>query len=148
MCLFTAQFITVAHAHRVRHQILRPGKPFKAAFFKGDNDKTSIHLGVLVQQVPVGVVSLMRTHNAYFKKSNQYQLRGMAVLENYQRNGLGQLLIKKSEQTALEKGANLIWMNAREKASPFYLKCGYKIQGVPFLIKDVGIHYLMYKNLK
>jgi hypothetical protein len=36
-------------------------------------------------------------------------------------------------------------MNAREKAVPFYEKCGYKIEGEIFIIKPIGFHYLMAK---
>jgi hypothetical protein len=41
----------------------------------------------------------------------------------------------------------LICFNARTAAAGFYKKMNYQPLGKPFDIKDVGEHYLMYKNL-
>ena len=46
-----------------------------------------------------------------------------------------------------DKNAKIIWCNARENAVNFYKKNRYQIIGESFNIKDIGLHYLMYKVL-
>ena len=71
----------------------------------------------------------------------------MAILEEFQGSGCGKLLVKHCEDYLISNEANLIWFNARETAVIFYEKLGYTKNGFPFVITDVGIHFLMFKNL-
>lgn len=71
----------------------------------------------------------------------------MAILEKFQSNGFGNIILDYGEQFMKKKKANIIWCNAREIAVNFYQKNGYKIIGDAFDIKDIGIHYTMYKVL-
>lgn len=82
-----------------------------------------------------------------FLKKKQFQIRGMAVLEEFQNHGYGKLLIEKGEDYFLSLQADLIWFNARENAVPFYEKLNYTAITQPFEIKDIGIHYIMFKKL-
>ena len=79
------------------------------------------------------------------KNGSVAQLRGMAVSEYCQGKGIGKMLIEKAEEILQKDKISKIWMNAREKAVPFYEKCGYKIEGEIFIIKPIGFHYLMAK---
>ena len=45
-----------------------------------------------------------------------------------------------------QKGT-LIWFNARENAVSFYEKLHYIKIGAPFAIADIGLHYLMKKEM-
>lgn len=71
----------------------------------------------------------------------------MAILEKFQGNGFGNIILDYGEQFMKNKKANITWCNAREIAVNFYQKNGYKIIGDAFDIKDIGIHYTMYKVL-
>jgi len=71
----------------------------------------------------------------------------MAILENFQGFGFGKNILNYGESQLKNKGVNTVWCNAREIAVSFYKKCGYQITGVPFNIKDIGLHYIMYKIL-
>ncbi|WP_395060706.1 GNAT family N-acetyltransferase [Flavobacterium sp.] len=131
----------------VRNLVLRPGKPVETCFFDGDNLEQTKHFGYFDNGKIMGVVSIYKNKNVIFKFPNQYQIRGMAILEEFQGEGCGKLLVKHCEDYLTNNGANLIWFNARETAVTFYEKLGYTKNGFPFVITDVGIHFLMFKNL-
>ena len=137
--------ITAAETYFIRISVLRKGKTLSECPFDGDDAPTTIHLGLFVDEILVGIVSVFKNSNTLFAKVNQYQIRGMAVLDSYQQLGYGKLLIKAAEKSISCFNNPLIWMNAREVAVPFYTKLQYEIVGAPFLIHDIGTHYLMKK---
>ena len=143
----TIKEITAQETFLVRNLVLRLGKPIETCFFDGDNLEQTKHFGYFDNTKIVGVVSVYKNKNAIFKFPNQYQIRGMAILEEFQGSGCGKLLVKHCEDYLISSEANLIWFNARETAVIFYEKLGYTKNGFPFVITDVGIHFLMFKNL-
>jgi GNAT superfamily N-acetyltransferase len=131
----------------VRHEVLRKGKPIETCQFKGDDDQNTIHFGLYEKKRLIGIISIFKEKNDLFSESNQFQIRGMAVLEEFQSQGFGAELVKEAENNCINLNADLIWFNARENAVPFYKKLDYKIIGDSFLIPDVGIHFVMYKKI-
>jgi len=131
----------------VRHPILRPGKPIETCHFKGDDLLTTVHFGLYVENQLVAVISAFKVQNKLFSEENQYQIRGMAVLEEFQKMGFGEELLKHCENKIKLKKGNLIWFNARETAVGFYKKSGYEIIGGQFEITDVGPHYVLFKAI-
>ncbi len=71
----------------------------------------------------------------------------MAVLDSEQKKGYGKLLMEYLEQFLKEEKADLIWFNAREGAVNFYKKLNYSVTGIPFEIKNIGIHLIMFKKV-
>jgi predicted GNAT family N-acyltransferase len=131
----------------VRHPILRAGKPMESCQFDGDDIDTTAHFGLFIDKNLIGVISVFKNNNAIFKSENQFQIRGMAILNHFQRKGFGIELVKHSEEYVKSQFGKLIWFNARESAVPFYEKLGYIKIGEPFSIADIGIHYIMKKKL-
>lgn len=131
----------------VRHPVLRAGKPIESCHFDGDDLTSTKHFGIFSDQNLVGVISLFKNNHTFFNDCEASQIRGMAVLENFQKKGLGEKLVKHCENYLAEQKNHLIWFNARENAVGFYKKLGYKIMGNAFDIKSVGTHYLMFKKL-
>ncbi|TPD65607.1 GNAT family N-acetyltransferase [Flavobacterium microcysteis] len=131
----------------VRQPVLRPGKPIETCHFEGDNLESTKHFGLFSNEKLAGIASLFICATPFLKEEPQFQLRGMAVLPEFQKKGLGEALVKHAENDALERGGKIIWFNAREIAVTFYKKLGYEIVGEPFDIADIGKHYVMYKNL-
>jgi predicted GNAT family N-acyltransferase len=79
--------------------------------------------------------------------SGELKMRQVAVDEDLQGQGVGTILVFKSEEWALKQGYTELVLNARATAVPFYLKLGYKQEPQPFI--EVGIpHYKMYKSLE
>ena len=113
----------------------------------GDNLQTTFHLGLYITNELVGICSFFKNNHPLIVNASQYQLRGMAILDAYQGLGLGTLILSHGETLLKQQGIPVIWCNARVKATEFYNKMGYKIIGEPFDIKDIGLHYCMYKPL-
>ncbi|WP_276378592.1 GNAT family N-acetyltransferase [Flavobacterium sp. H4147] len=133
--------------HIVRHPVLRKGKTIESCLFEGDDLDSTHHFGLYVDKNLTGIISLFKQTNAIFAEKNQAQIRGMAILENNQKKGYGEALVRHCENYCKEHFTDLIWFNARTAAVGFYKKMDYQILGEPFDIKDVGEHYLMYKKL-
>jgi GNAT superfamily N-acetyltransferase len=140
--------ISSAETFSVRHPVLRKGKPLESCHFDGDNLETTQHFGLYLDEELVGIISLFKKSNPDFKENNQYQIRGMAVLEDHRKKDFGKALIRYSEEQCKNQNVDLIWFNARIEASGFYEKMGYKKIGVPFEIPDVGEHIVMFKKNK
>lgn len=132
----------------VRQPILRPGKSLSSCVFDGDDLESTVHFGLYIDEDLVGVVSVFENRNAVFNDISQIQIRGMAVLDEHQKKGLGNFLINHVEKYAKSQNVSLIWFNARETAVQFYKKLQYTTFGSPFDIKDIGIHYVMCKQLQ
>lgn len=131
----------------VRQPVLRKGKPIESCVFEGDDLDTTHHFGLYSDKDLIGIISLFTKINTTFAEKNQGQIRGMAVLDTHQKKGIGEALVKHCERYCLENDTDLIWFNARTAAVGFYKKMDYQTVGEAFDIKDVGEHYLMYKQL-
>ena len=131
----------------VRHPVLRTEKPIESCVFEGDNLPSTKHFGLFVEEKLVGVVSFFKNKNSSFNIKNQFQIRGMAVLPEFQKKGFGKNLVNHCENYVKSANETLIWFNARESAVAFYEKLGYRKVGNPFSIADIGIHFLMQKEI-
>lgn len=138
--------ITSQETWPVRHPVLRKGRPLEDVYMEADNMPTTFHLGMYHKEHIVGVASFMEDSFKDFT-GKQFRLRGMAVLPEYRKKGLAELLLKKGEQLLKEKQCTLLWFNAREVAVNFYKSIGYEIVSGIFDIPKVGPHYRMKKQL-
>lgn len=139
--------ITSSHTHAVRQPVLRPGKPIHTCVFEGDDLQTTKHFGLFLNEDLIGVISVFENKNSTFNNLNQLQIRGMAVLDEFQGKGYGRLLVNEVENYAKKIKSDLIWFNARENAVNFYKILGYEIYGSLFDIAGIGLHYVMYKQI-
>lgn len=139
--------IAAIDTFQVRHPVLRKGKPIETCSFDGDNLPFTKHFGLFIDEKLTAVVSAFKNNNSIFNSQNQYQIRGMAVLDQFQKKGFGHDLLVHCEGYCASQNAELIWFNARETAVLFYKKMNYNVVGDAFNIKDVGTHYVMKKEL-
>lgn len=140
--------ISALETFPVRHPVLRAGKPVESCRFEGDDLPTTMHFGYYERGQLLGVASLFAVDNPEFEYPAQLQLRGMAVMPDQQKKGIGDELLRHAEQFAHDKHYKLIWFNAREIAVGFYQKLGYDVWGGPFDIPGIGIHFMMFKKLR
>jgi predicted GNAT family N-acyltransferase len=131
---------------KVRLDILRKGMTLEDCHFSGDNDPESIHFAAFDSDHIIGCCTLTVNPQSMIKDS-YYQLRGMAVLEDYQGNGIGRKLLLAAESKLIELGQKVLWFNARTPAVGFYQKYGYQALGNEFIIEGVGPHYKMLKEI-
>ncbi|MCO6147104.1 GNAT family N-acetyltransferase [Flavobacterium sp. NRK1] len=145
--MYSIKQISSQDSFAVRLPVLRPGKSIESCIFEGDNLPTTVHFGIFDNETLAGIVSVFKAYTTLLSHEKQFQLRGMAVLDTYQKKGLGEKLIKAAEEYILKNNGGAIWFNAREIAVGFYNKMGYEITGQPFTIEDIGTHYVMYKTV-
>ena len=134
------KLICAKDTYMVRHPVLRKGLPIETCSFDRDDDSKTMHLGANVNNKLVGVLTILRN-------TSDAQLRGMAVLPEMQKQGIGHQLILEAERHVKKMGLSLLWMNARLAAIPFYERCGYQKQGHIFNLPYGGDHYKMIKHL-
>ncbi|RED50081.1 GNAT family N-acetyltransferase [Seonamhaeicola aphaedonensis] len=139
------QQITTKETYTVRHPILRSGKPISSCNFEGDDLETTHHFGLFINSKLVGVATFMKNNLELLHFNNQYQLRGMAILNEFQGKKLGNYLVKYGEDFLKNERIEVIWCNAREIAVNFYQRNGFYIIGNAFIIPEIGLHYRMYK---
>ena len=74
------------------------------------------------------------------KDLTQLTLQRMAVLDAYQGQGLGSILLKEAEDFAQEQGFQTISLHAQLSALKFYLNNGY--QEVGNIFEEAGIQHI------
>ncbi len=139
--------ITTETTFSVRNPVLRPNQPVESCHFEGDNLPTTTHFGFYQEEKLVGIVSVFQKSNQNWDNKKQFQIRGMAVLPDFQKKGIGELLVKHVIEFAKENQMELIWFNARKNAVPFYEKLGFHIYGTAFEIEGIGTHFIMYQTI-
>ena len=144
--MFVIKEISAFETIIVRHPVLRFGKPIESCRFEGDDLPTTIHFGLFFENQLSAVISVFEAKNNLFLEENQFQIRGMAVLEQHQKKGFGEVLLKYCEKQIRNKMGEIIWFNARENAIGFYEKSAYQKIGGGFEIADIGIHYVLFKK--
>lgn len=75
------------------------------------------------------------------------QIRFMGVDDDYQKQGIGQAIVKLLEENAKNKNWNIVRLRARESAVNFYQNLDYKIIGDGELLFGVIKHKIMEKEL-
>lgn len=135
--------VVVECVRPVRHAVLRTGKPYDSTLWTGDNEPDTRHFAAYTDGQLVGVASVYRKDPPDSPGQHGWQLRGMAVLPEYQRYTIGRLLVDAIKKHCREQGGQIIWCNARESARGFYEKLGFTAVGEPFLIPEIGPHFLM-----
>ena len=129
--------------YNLRYEVLR--KPWRQpkGSEKDDGDKSSIHR-MIIDESNGKAVAVGRLQ---FNTSEEAQIRYMAVSDNYQLKGYGNIIVKTLEDIALNKGIRNIILQARENALKFYWKNGYEIIEKSYLLFDEIQHWLMVKKI-
>jgi len=126
--------ITAEDCYVLRESILRPNQPKENWTFDTDDDSRSIHLGFIQDQELVAVVSLLpEPHPEY--PDHPWRLRGMAVREDLQGQGIGEQLMQGLRVRVSGDG---IWCTARKNIHGFYLRNGFEIVGDEFTMNDMA----------
>lgn len=145
--MFEIKKIPASALYPIRHEILRKGEPIEKCIYPNDNAETTTHFGLYEKNILVGVISIFETSNALFSDAKQFQIRGMAVIEKYQKKGYGAALVNEAVAFLKTNEDNYtLWFNARIIAVGFYEKLGFEKIGDAFEIDTIGVHYIMYKK--
>ena len=129
--------------YNLRYEVLRKPWLQPKGSEKDDGDKSSIHR-MIIDESNGKAVAVGRLQ---FNTSEEAQIRYMAVSDNYQLKGYGNIIVKTLEDIALNKGIRYIILQARENALKFYWKNGYEIIEKSYLLFDEIQHWLMVKKI-
>lgn len=126
--------------HGLRRRVLRGNDPAATVVFSGDDDPTTLHLGIegadgellavstwLVQPGPVDPAPTDR------------KLRGMAVADGWRGRGIGSILLEAGLRRVFAAGATAVWANARDTALGFYERHGFRVIGEGFVDDVTGL---------
>jgi GNAT superfamily N-acetyltransferase len=139
--------IDAKDTYKIRNSMLREGFDESTCKFKGDNDDLTFHLGAFIDNKLASVASFYLHQHENFLQSYQYQLRGMATLPEFQKQGLSSALLKTAFPLIKRNNVDILWCNARTEAIGFYEKVGFETIGAEFDIATVGPHFLMSKDI-
>ncbi len=145
---FKVVAISAEQAIDLRSRILRPGQNLEKCHYAEDNFATSFHFGIFKGSRVLCNGTFLQQRCEHFPNAKfSYRLRGMATDSEFQRQGLGALLLNYAESYLKEKKCDLLWFNARLSAEIFYQKLGFKQLDHAFEIPTIGLHRVMFKWL-
>lgn len=140
--------IAAAEAQRVRHPILRAGRPPEEAVLPRDDDAATVHLGAFDGDELAGVATFFPQNTPLRPGRAGWRLRGMATRPEWRGRGAGRLLVEEGIRIAREAGAENMWCHARVAARGFYEKLGFAVEGDELEFPVSGRHVVMILDLE
>jgi predicted GNAT family N-acyltransferase len=141
------KFIKPNDVLNLRNIVLREGKlTLNECIFPTDNLTGAFHIGYFKDEELVCIASFHPQNYEEFTGTG-YQLRGMATLEEYRGQGIGNQLLNFGLTYLKDLKTNYLWCNARKKALPFYQNMGFEIISPEFEVPGIGPHNVLYVKL-
>ncbi|ACV26830.1 GNAT family N-acetyltransferase [Kangiella koreensis] len=147
--MLTIKSVPQATIIPLRHSVLRAGQPIESCYYEEDNREECFHLAALIDKQLVSIASFYLESHPNLDTApksgsdSAWRLRGMATDPEFQGKGYGAELLREGLRICREKGAQVLWCNARTTAAPFYSKLNFDIKGEEFVIEGIGPHYFM-----
>ncbi len=135
--------ITAEGTHPLRLLVLRPGGRETDVHWPIDLVPEAFHLAVDDRDGRLCVASFQPAPHPTLPAGDPWQVRGMATHPANRGRGAGRLLVEHALLLLRERGADVIWCNARLVAVPFYERLGFAVQGPAFSIPGIGPHHVM-----
>lgn len=131
----------------LRYRLLRPHQRPSDLVYDGDDDPDALHLGAFDGERLVGIASVAPDPSEPWAPG-AWRLRGMATEPGVRGRGVGGELLERCMEHAAERGAALVWCNARVRAEPFYRRHGFEPVGEVFDVPPIGPHVRMVRRLR
>ncbi len=112
---------------RLREKLLRKPLDLELRDQDLENEEKQYHFGIFEEN------KLLACLIAKPVDDKVVQLRQMAVLPEYQRKGIGKVLMEFTESELRNRDYNQIWLNARMEVERFYQNLGYETVGNEFM---------------
>lgn len=135
----TVVVLEAADTHDLRRRALRDGQADASVVWSGDDHIDTVHLGILVNGTVIAVSTWLAGDLRDDRTPRTIQLRGMATEPEFTGTGVGRRLLRAGIERAIDRGAELVWANARISALGFYEREGFSAVGDEFMIPEVGL---------
>ncbi len=123
--MISIRAITPEQTYALRHSVLWPDKPLD--YVKIDEDREGYHYGAFSEDELIAVISLFVGKGSAKSDSAgpvQARFRKFATQPDWQRKGVGTLLLNHVITQARALGASTLWCDARLDAADFYGRFG------------------------
>lgn len=132
----------------LRHQILRPHRPFDDIKYQTDLEKTTFHIGAFIGEKLISIASFNRDRCPLLFHKKQVRLRAVATMPEYRKQGIGRAIITYGEEILLNQDIDILWCKGRVTVKSYYEKLGFKATGHVFEYPTLGPHVHLYKMIK
>ena len=140
------EIVDAATTRPLRLAVLRPGYPADTPTLPEHPDAGG--LAARDGETVAGAAVLLPRRFAVRPDDPAWQLAGMAVAPDRQGQGVGMLLLDRVVALAGERGAALVWCNARATATGFYRRHGWRTEGEQF-VGAIGLpHVVMWRPVE
>lgn len=123
----------------LRHEVLRAPLGLRFTATQIENESKDIHIVCAENDAVVAVLVLTPIDLICVK------MRQVAVLDSYQRKGIGKKMVLYAEQIARTQGFEIMQLNARKTAVEFYHSLQYQITGNLFY--EIGIPHFKFQKV-
>ncbi|MEY4032175.1 MAG: hypothetical protein RL573_1087 [Actinomycetota bacterium] len=131
----------------LRVRVLRKGTPFTHANYPEDAYPDVVNFCIVRGGQPVATSTWFTKECPEVPGVPAVQLKGMAVDDELQGDGLGALLIDRGLQHARSLGAEVVWARARDSALYFYERRGFEVRGDGFMDEPTGMpHHIVLRS--
>ncbi|MFM7262362.1 MAG: GNAT family N-acetyltransferase [Acidimicrobiales bacterium] len=144
----TVTDLALADILDLRVRVLRKGTPFPHANYPEDSYPDAVHLGIVRGDGPVATSTWFMKECPEMPGVPAMQLKGMAVDDDLQGEGLGALLIERGIEHARAQGARVVWARARDSALYFYERRGFRPAGEGFIDEPTAMpHHIVVREV-
>ena len=143
---YNIQPIRAEDARLLRKTILRPNLPVETIFYPGDDADETLHTGAFLDDILVGVCTIIGEAPAGENDNGAWRIRGVAVNSQQRGQGIGRALMEACFAHAKTHGASYVWANGRTSALPVYTALGFTVQGGEY-VTDTGPHYFVLRSI-
>ena len=117
----------------LRVRVLRKGTPYTNANYPEDEYPDVVNFCIVRDGRPVATSTWFTKECPEMPGVPAVQLKGMAVDDELQGDGLGAMLIERGMRHAASVGAATVWARARDSALYFYERRGFEVRGDGFI---------------
>jgi len=125
--------VALADIMQLRVAVLRKGTPATDCNYPEDSFPDVVHLAIIHEGTAVATSTWFMKECPEKPGITAMQLKGMAVADHLQGEGLGALLIDAGIELAMKRGATITWARARDSAMGFYVRLGFVSTGDGFI---------------
>jgi len=148
MSEFEVRAVEAEAVRPLRRALLRPHQRVDELVYPGDHHPGTLHVGAYRHGHLVGIATIIPRPMPGRRERRAWQLRGMAVEHGQRGYGLGGMMLEACVAHAAGRGGRLVWCNARAGSFGFYQRYGFRCDGDPFELPEIGPHYRMYRAIE